>query len=67
MAERLGVGPQALPESVVYCSITGFGSLHAARAGHDLNYLGWAGGARGHGAGLPPVQAADLSAARWPR
>ena len=45
VADRLGVGPAALPESVVYCSITGFGTTgpHAQRAGHDLNYLGWAG------------------------
>ena len=45
VVERLGVGPDDLPESVVYCSLTGFGigGSHAARAGHDLNYLGWAG------------------------
>ena len=69
VAERLGVGPTALPESVVYCSITGFGSegLHASRAGHDLNYLGWAGALADTAPGLPPVQAADLSAGRWPR
>ena len=64
VAERLGVGPTALPESVVYCSITGFGpdGLHASRAGHDLNYLGWAGALADTAPGLPPVQAADLSA-----
>ena len=45
VVERLGVGPDDLPESVVYCSLTGFGSggRHVNRAGHDLNYLGWAG------------------------
>ena len=45
VAARLGVGPDDVPESVVYCSITGFGTEgpHAGRAGHDLNYLGWAG------------------------
>src|SRR5919202_7005085 len=40
VAARLGVGPDDLPDHVVYCSITGFGSdrTHARRAGHDLNY-----------------------------
>ena len=43
VAERLGIGPVDVPESVVYCSITGFGTEgpHAARVAHDLNYLGW--------------------------
>jgi len=42
VAARLGVGPDDVPESTVYCSITGFGvgGPHAARAAHDLNYLG---------------------------
>jgi alpha-methylacyl-CoA racemase len=42
---RLGVGPDAVSERAVYCSITGFGigGRHEQRAGHDLNYLGWAG------------------------
>jgi crotonobetainyl-CoA:carnitine CoA-transferase CaiB-like acyl-CoA transferase len=42
VAERLGVGPDVVHESVVYCSITGFGEGEL-RAGHDLNYMGWAG------------------------
>ena len=60
VAARLGVGPA----SVVYCSITGFGAdgPHAARAGHDLNYLGWAGVLEDTAPGLPPVQPADLAA-----
>jgi crotonobetainyl-CoA:carnitine CoA-transferase CaiB-like acyl-CoA transferase len=64
VAERLGIGPGALPESVVYCSITGFGAdgRHARRAGHDLNYLGWAGVLADTAPGLPAVQAADLAA-----
>ena len=64
VAERLGVGPDDLPERVVYCSITGFGAdgPHAARAGHDLNYLGWAGVLEDTAPGLPPVQPADLAA-----
>jgi alpha-methylacyl-CoA racemase len=64
VADRLGVGPSALPESVVYCSLTGFGpdGPHAGRAGHDLNYLGWAGALADTAPTNPPVQAADLAA-----
>ena len=64
VAARLGVGPADVPESVVYCSITGFGAdgPHAARAGHDLNYLGWAGMLDDTAPGLPPLQPADLAA-----
>ena len=64
MAERLGIGPGDVPEATVYCSITGFGDdgPHRSRAGHDLNYLGWAGVLEDTGQGLPPVQAADLAA-----
>jgi len=64
VAERLGVGPGDLPERVVYCSITGFGGdgPHRSRAGHDLNYLGWAGVLEDTAPGWPPVQVADLSA-----
>ena len=45
VAARLGIGPDDVPATTVYCSITGFGAAgrHAQRAGHDLNYLGWAG------------------------
>src|SRR5436190_19241224 len=45
VAARLGVGPDDAPAHAVYCSITGFGTggVHEQRAGHDLNYLGWAG------------------------
>ena len=61
---RLGIGPAQLPDTVVYCSITGFGSngRHAERAGHDLNYLGWAGVLADTAPALPPVQIADLGA-----
>lgn len=64
VAARLGVGPDDVAESVVYCSITGFGAdgAHAARAGHDLNYLGWAGMLEDTAPGLPPLQPADLAA-----
>ena len=64
VADRLGIGPSRLPDTVVYCSITGFGSTgrHAGRAGHDLNYLGWAGTLADTAPALPPVQVADLGA-----
>jgi alpha-methylacyl-CoA racemase len=63
VAERLGIGPDALPDTVVYCSLTGFGSgQHATRAGHDLNYLGYAGVLADTAPALPPVQIADLGA-----
>jgi alpha-methylacyl-CoA racemase len=62
VAARLGVGPDDVPDRVVYCSLTGFGEegRHAARAGHDLNYLGWAGALADTAPALPPVQIADL-------
>jgi crotonobetainyl-CoA:carnitine CoA-transferase CaiB-like acyl-CoA transferase len=63
VAARLGVGPDAVPPRTVYCSITGFGlgGRHEQRAGHDLNYLGWAGVLAATAPALPPVQAADLA------
>jgi crotonobetainyl-CoA:carnitine CoA-transferase CaiB-like acyl-CoA transferase len=64
VASRLGIGPEQVPERTVYCSITGFGvgGRHEQRAGHDLNYLGWAGGLWDTAPALPPVQIADLAA-----
>ena len=64
VAERLGVGPDDVPDTVVYCSITGFGfhPAHVTRVGHDLNYLGWAGVLEDTPTGPPPVQVADLAA-----
>jgi crotonobetainyl-CoA:carnitine CoA-transferase CaiB-like acyl-CoA transferase len=64
VAERLGIGPTDVPARVVYCSITGFGAegRHAARVGHDLNYLGWAGALEDTAPAPPPVQVADLAA-----
>jgi len=62
--DRLGVGYEALKArnpGVVLCAISGYGADGplAARAGHDLNYLGRVGllGLSGD-AGGPPVQAA---------
>jgi alpha-methylacyl-CoA racemase len=61
VAERLGVGASAVPVSVVYCSITGFGSGDL-RAGHDLNYMGWAGALAPTAPAMPPLPVADLAA-----
>ncbi len=62
VAERLGVGPDAAPRAV-YCSITGFGhGPRAGQAGHDVNYLGYAGALADTAPALPPVQVADLAA-----
>jgi crotonobetainyl-CoA:carnitine CoA-transferase CaiB-like acyl-CoA transferase len=64
VATRLGIGPADVPAGVVYCSITGFGlsGRHASRAGHDLNYLGWAGVLEDTPAWPPPIPIADLAA-----
>jgi alpha-methylacyl-CoA racemase len=64
VASRLGVGPEHAPARAVYCSITGFGlgGRHEQRAGHDLNYLGWAGVLWDTAPASPPVQIADLAA-----
>jgi alpha-methylacyl-CoA racemase len=61
VADRLGIGAADVPDSVVHCSITGFGA-DDRRAGHDLNYLGWAGVLDDVAPALPPVQIADLAA-----
>jgi alpha-methylacyl-CoA racemase len=60
VAERLGIGPGDVPDSVVYCSLTGFGAGDR-RAGHDLNYTGWAGLLADTAPALPPTQIADLA------
>jgi crotonobetainyl-CoA:carnitine CoA-transferase CaiB-like acyl-CoA transferase len=59
--ERLGV---ELSPATILCSITGFGGdgPRAAQAGHDLNYLGYAGVLADTAPSLPPVQVADLAA-----
>jgi crotonobetainyl-CoA:carnitine CoA-transferase CaiB-like acyl-CoA transferase len=64
VASRLGIGPEHVPARTVYCSITGFGlgNRHEQRAGHDLNYLGWAGVLSDTAPALPPVQIADFAA-----
>jgi len=64
VAARLGIGPEHAPARTVYCSITGFGlgGRHEQRAGHDLNYLGWAGVLWDTAPAWPPTQIADLAA-----
>jgi crotonobetainyl-CoA:carnitine CoA-transferase CaiB-like acyl-CoA transferase len=64
VAARLGIGPEDVPPTTVYCSITGFGddAEHRLRAGHDVNYLGWAGVLEDTAPALPPIQVADLAA-----
>src|SRR5688572_30722319 len=59
--ERLGL---VIPDTAVVCAITGFGNdgRHAKRAGHDLNYMGWAGALADTAPSVPPLQAADLAA-----
>jgi crotonobetainyl-CoA:carnitine CoA-transferase CaiB-like acyl-CoA transferase len=59
--ERLGV---QLAADAVLCSITGFGreGPRAHDAGHDLNYLGYAGLLADTAPAVPPVQVADLAA-----
>ena len=61
VAARLGVGPDDLPDSVVYCSLTGFGDA-SARVGHDLTYLGCAGALEPTAPAMPPLPIADLAA-----
>ena len=61
VAARLGVGPDDVPDTVVYCSLTGFGEGDL-RVGHDLNYLGWAGALEPTAPAMPPLPIADLAA-----
>lgn len=61
VAARLGVGPDDVPRDCVYCELTGFGP-DDTRAGHDLNYLGWAGALEDTAPALPPIQVADFAA-----
>ncbi len=68
--DRLGVGYEAVAAinpHLVYCSITGYGQTgpYRNRAGHDINYLGYAGvldqtGASGGPPTLSNLQVADL-------
>src|SRR5581483_1130311 len=55
-----GLDGQTRPDAIV-CSITGFGA-DSRQAGHDLNYLGYAGVLADTAPAMPPVQIADLAA-----
>jgi alpha-methylacyl-CoA racemase len=76
VASRLGLGYEDMRvqnPGIVYCSITGYGqhSPHAARAGHDLNYLAESGllGVVRDSAGdppLPPTVVADIAGGSYP-
>jgi crotonobetainyl-CoA:carnitine CoA-transferase CaiB-like acyl-CoA transferase len=58
--ERLGV---PVDDAAILCSITGFGRTgpRVNDAGHDLNYLGYAGVLHDTAPAVPPVQIADLA------
>lgn len=69
--ERLGLGYEQLKEinpGIIYCAISGYGQEgpYRLRAGHDLNYAGYAGllhynrGAQGEPA-MPATQLGDLA------
>ena len=70
VAARLGVDYESLrvaKPDIVYCSITGYGQdgPYRNRAGHDLNYLGYAGvasltGCHDGSLSIPGVQIADI-------
>ncbi|MFC9359616.1 CaiB/BaiF CoA transferase family protein [Rhodococcus sp. NPDC057014] len=76
VADRLGLGYEAMKAvnpQVVYCSITGYGPTgsHAARAGHDLNYLAESGllGVVADASGapaLPVTVLADIAGGTYP-
>jgi alpha-methylacyl-CoA racemase len=57
---RLGLEPTP---RTVWVAITGFGAgnRHEQRAGHDLNYMAWAGALDPEAPAVPPVTAADYS------
>lgn len=68
--DKLGVGYATLSERnprIVLCSISGYGQSgpYAQRAGHDINYIGYAGvldqiGAAGGPPAIPNLQIGDL-------
>ena len=68
--ERLGFGYDAclaVNPALVYCSVSGYGQdgPYSAKAGHDINYIGYAGvldqiGAAGGDPAIPNLQIADI-------
>jgi alpha-methylacyl-CoA racemase len=70
VVDRLGVGygvVKAINPHIVYCAITGYGQdgPYARKAGHDINYIGYAGvldqvGPAGGAPAIPGLQIGDL-------
>lgn len=70
VVDKLGIGYEAvraINPRIVYCAITGYGQSgpYAMRAGHDLNYIGYAGvleqiGVAGGPPALPNLQIGDM-------
>ena len=68
--DKLGLGYEVLAAAnpaIVCCSISGYGQSgpYSQRAGHDINYIGYAGvldmiGERGRGPVVPGVQIGDI-------
>ncbi|KIN62955.1 L-carnitine dehydratase/bile acid-inducible protein F [Sulfitobacter noctilucicola] len=63
--ERLGLGPDACPDTVIYARMTGWGQdgPWSHTAGHDINYLALTGALHAMGdGGAPPVPPMNLVA-----
>ncbi|MEX3316082.1 CaiB/BaiF CoA transferase family protein [Sulfitobacter sp. PS-8MA] len=63
--ERLGLGPDTCPETVIYGRMTGWGQTGpwAQRAGHDINYLALTGALHAMGSkDAPPVPPLNMVA-----
>ena len=63
--ERLGLGPEACPDTLIYARMTGWGQTgnRALTAGHDINYLAMTGALHAIGpAHQPPVVPLNLVA-----
>lgn len=76
VAARLGIDYEVLRKAaprLVYCAITGYGQdgPYSGWAGHDVNYLAYAGalgltGAPGGAPAIPAIQIADLAGGAYP-
>ena len=63
--ERLGLGPDACPDTLIYARMTGWGQAGpwSHTAGHDINYLALTGALHAMGSGdAPPVPPLNLVA-----
>jgi crotonobetainyl-CoA:carnitine CoA-transferase CaiB-like acyl-CoA transferase len=71
VAQRLGIdydSVRRIKDDIIYCSISGYGQTgpYRERAGHDVNYLGYAGvldliGPKDGPPAIPGIQMADLT------